>query len=125
VPELRLPGCRTQPLLGYLKGLGLLRVVARQADPEARARWSGDVLELSSCLDRDSLSEFLLRSYSPTPILSPWNGRSGFYVRGNSTAVGALKRIESSDDERLGSYRAAISVAREVLARLGVEREAW
>jgi len=33
---LRVPGAPPRTLLGYLVGLGLLRVIARQADPAAR-----------------------------------------------------------------------------------------
>ncbi len=35
----RLGGCAPTPLANYLKALGILRVVAEQADAEARGWW--------------------------------------------------------------------------------------
>ena len=60
MPELRLDGCRTRPLLGYLKALGVLRIVTRQVDDDAHGRWSGGTFELSSPLDREALRELSL-----------------------------------------------------------------
>ncbi len=40
MPELTLPGIRSDSLLGYLKGLGLLAIVSRQDDPQAAGAWS-------------------------------------------------------------------------------------
>ena len=39
MPDIALEGCRPQPLMSYLKALGVFRVVAEQADPEARLWW--------------------------------------------------------------------------------------
>jgi CRISPR-associated protein Csx17 len=120
VPELRLAGCRTRPLAGYLKAVGVLRVVARQADPGARGRWAGDVFELSTRLDRDELEEFLLERYAPTPVVSPWNGGSGFFPKDDTEAIEA---IEADESPRLASFRLAVGAARRTLAALGLERK--
>ena len=41
MPEpLVFPGIKSDTLLGYLKGLGVLSVLGRQDDPETRASWS-------------------------------------------------------------------------------------
>lgn len=117
MPEVRLAGCRSRPLVGYLKALGVLRVVSRQADPEARGRWAAGVFELRSSLDRDALAEFFLERYAPTPVVSPWNGGSGFHARDNTEGIDAIVADRS---ERLGPFREAIAVAREALERLGV-----
>ncbi|MDZ7810555.1 MAG: hypothetical protein U5L11_11035 [Arhodomonas sp.] len=37
-----LPGCGPIPLAGYLKALGVLRLVAEQADPDARGYWEDE-----------------------------------------------------------------------------------
>lgn len=116
MPEVRLEGCRSRPLVGYLKALGLLRVVTRQADPEARGRWAAGTFELSSELDREALEDFLLERYSPAPIISPWNGRGGFLEKRNKE----LDAIESSADSRLGEFRSAIETARSTLAELKI-----
>lgn len=120
MPDLRLPGCGTRPLIGHLKALGLLRIVARQVDPAARGRWRGTAFELRTKLSRDELEEFLLGAFVPTPILSPWNGRSGFYPRGNATAVKALAAVEQAEGDRFEPYRALIAQTRRILADLGI-----
>jgi CRISPR-associated protein Csx17 len=114
VAELRLAGCRTRPLGGYLKGLGVLRVVARQADIQARGRWREGAFELSSHLDADGLRAFFAESYVPSPVISPWNGGSGFFPKDRSEP---LEAIERSTTDRLSPFRAAIDVAREILRR--------
>lgn len=73
----RLEGCAPRPLASYLKALGVLRVVAEQADPGARAYWDQDTLVLVTRLDRVELEEFFLRAWTPSPCVSPWNKGSG------------------------------------------------
>jgi CRISPR-associated protein Csx17 len=117
VPELRLAGCRPQPLAGYLKALGLVRVLGRQADRQLQARWAADALELTTTLDADELNRFLLERYVPAPVISPWNGGSGFFPKDNTQAFDA---IDVSEDARLEPFRAAMGVARRTLHDLGV-----
>jgi CRISPR-associated protein Csx17 len=120
VPEVHLAGCRSRPLASYLKGLGLLRVVASQADPGVRARWRAGVLELRSELDSADLASYLVDRYRPAPVLSPWNGRSGFYVRGGTSAIDAVAQIEDSSDSRLEGYRKLIAITRSILQDMGI-----
>ncbi len=120
MPEVRLTGCGARPLAGYLKALGVLRVLARQVDRSTRARWGGTGFELHSDLTEDELRTFFSERFAPSPILSPWNGRSGFYERGGTAAVGALASIEQSSGDRLRSYRALIGQTREILLNLGL-----
>jgi len=120
VPDVRLSGCGPRPLVGYLKALGVLRAVSRQADRSARGRWGATSFELRSELSEGNLHEFFLERFVPSPILSPWNGRSGFYARGGRTAMEALTWIESSTDERFATYRLLIASTREILSGLGI-----
>lgn len=108
MPEVRASGCTPEPLMGYLKALGLFRLVAEQADPAARGWWHGEAFVLDSRLGREELCNFFLRRYRPTPILAPWNGGSGFYGGGAEP----LGRIAGSSADRLGPYRRAIAAAR-------------
>lgn len=117
--ELRLAGCRSRPLASYLKALGLLRVVARQADPETKARWNAGVLELSSLLDRAALSEFLLERYAPAPVVSPWNSGAGFFAS-KPKSQRALEWIERSREPRFELLAETISTARAILAEHGL-----
>ena len=92
---LELRGCAPEPLMAYLKALGIFRMVAEQKDPDARAWWHIDTFMLDLALDRDALVEFFLEEYRPTPIVSPWNGGSGFYPKDNSKAMDAILELES------------------------------
>ena len=92
---LELRGCAPEPLMAYLKALGIFRLVAEQQDPDARAWWHNDTFTLRSALDRDALVEFFLEEYRPTPIVSPWNGGSGFHPKDNSKAMDAILELES------------------------------
>lgn len=118
MPEpLRIPGASPRTLLGYLVGLGLLRVVARQADAGARASWRDGALELHSALDAKGLERFLLERWAPAPVVSPWNGGSGFFPKDNGDAFAA---IEADRSQRLDSFRAAITAARAALRKNGL-----
>lgn len=72
-----LRGCAPRPLGSYLKALGILRIVAEQADPDARGYWKDDAFVLLTRLDEASLLEFFLSSWRPSPFVSPWNKASG------------------------------------------------
>lgn len=131
---LSLNGCTAEPLMGYLKALGVLRLVCQQADADVRACWEGGVFKLYTNLDRDALTTFFRDYYRPTPLLAPWNGGSGFYVkldvdrflesRGaeiafkSREAVDAIDAIESSDTDRLASYREQIRQTKAALGRI-------
>lgn len=100
-----LRGCAPAPLAHYLKALGVLRLVATQADREARGFWRDGVFFLATTLDEEGLVRFFLDRYTPTPMLSPWNGGSGFYPGDNKNGYGALR---ASTATRFAPLRAAI-----------------
>lgn len=116
MPDIRLEGCGPEPLAHYLKALGILRLVSEQADPEARGFWDGDVFVLRSRLDASDLLEFFADRYAPTPLISPWNGGSGFFAGDQKSGIDA---IAGSESPRLDLYRRAITGARRVLDQLG------
>jgi CRISPR-associated protein Csx17 len=66
---------------------------------------------LTSALDASALVDFFLNHYRPTPIVAPWNGKSGFYLKDRTVGIDA---IASSSDERFTIYRKTISVARAI-----------
>ena len=116
--ETHLHGCAPTPLAHYLKALGILRLVAEQADPEATGHWQGEHFVLTSGFDSEELESFFLETYAPTPIVAPWNGGSGFYPKDNATA---LEGLAGSATLRLAPYRAAIALGRQVVGRLSPE----
>ena len=106
--RLELMGCAPEPLMAYLKALGIFRLVAEQKDNNARAWWQADTFVLRSTLDRNALVEFLLNEYRPTPIVAPWNGGSGFYRKDNSKAKDAILETGSP---RFELWRDTISIS--------------
>lgn len=117
---LTLAGCAPEPMLSYLKGLGVLRLVAGK-DATVRASWTGDQLQLTSILDSEALLRFFLEEYQPTPVLAPWNGGSGFWD--NKAAGKTLATVERSINPRLGPYRRAIAQARDTAATLKLTKQ--
>lgn len=132
--EVVLEGCTPEPLMGYLKALGVLRLVSEQADPTARGFWRDGVFVLHSKFDESGLTAFFRDDYKPTPLLAPWNAGSGFYVKlnrdrylnsaGNEIdfkgrgVVAAIDALESSDTTRLTEYRRQICETKRALAGL-------
>jgi CRISPR-associated protein Csx17 len=104
--RISLRGCAPEPLIHYLKALGILRLVAEQLDPQARAAWDGDTFMLETEKTKEDLVDFFLNDYCPTPLMSPWNGGSGF---GEGEDITGREAIRFSSGERLEIYRAAIN----------------
>ncbi|MGH7719596.1 MAG: type I-G CRISPR-associated protein Cas8g1/Csx17, partial [Gemmatimonadaceae bacterium] len=107
-----LAGCMPEPLINYLKALGVLRLVAEQEDAGARGWWNGDAFFLRSTLDTDALVRFFLEEYKPTSIVGPWAGGSGFFKKDNKKAVETILR---SGQSRLADYKAVIAAVRKIL----------
>jgi len=113
MPTHACPGLGSRPLATYLAALGLAKVVGEQADPQARFGWSGESFTIRSTVT--DLVEFLIAAYRPTPVVSPWNGGSGFGAK-DKGQVEVLDQIVDSDTERLAAYRATITAARQLLS---------
>ena len=111
--RLELRGCAREPLIAYLKALGIFRLLAEQKDKDARACWENDEFVLRSTLDRDALVDFFLNEYRPTPIVSPWNNRyrTGV-VKGDKSGLDA---IQSASGERFSDYRETITQTGQLL----------
>lgn len=111
---LELQGCSPEPLMTYLKALGIFRLVAEQEDPDTSAWWHNDTFMLKSRLDRDALVKFLLEEYRPTPIVSPWNGGSGFYPKDSSKAMDAILELGSP---RFRLWNEVVFIAKRIVSR--------
>lgn len=107
-------GCAPVPLAFYLKGLGILRIVAEQKDATARGWWADEHFCLLTTMDRAEIETFFLEDYAPTPFVSPWNKGSGFFQKDDP----GLTPIESSTVERFSAYRRGIEAARAELEKL-------
>ena len=109
-----LDGCAPTPLAHYLKALGILRLVAEQKDREARGWWVGDRFRLATTLSRDELEGFFLDEYQPTPLVSPWNKGSGFFVEKSS----GVPPLEMSKSPRFLKFQSGIKASRSRLEEL-------
>lgn len=112
--DLVLAGCRPEPLGSYLKALGVLRLVSEQLDPAVTGRWSNDQFVLGTEKSIDEIADFFLDDYCPTPLVAPWNGRSGFRLDANRPSEQRLQFFEAIEDERLHAFRTTIQAGRKV-----------
>lgn len=125
---LELRGCTPEPLGNYLKGLGVFRLIAEQADPPARAWWKDGVLWLYTRWSQDEVVAFFLEGigkekkpiYSPTPIFAPWGGRPGFYQDGNEKAKVRLAKLRRlSKGGRFSASQQTIKATDDILGSHG------
>ncbi len=112
---LPLLGCTPEPLMNYLKALGVLRIVSEQVDSSACGCWRNGVFELQCELSEEELLEFFLVQYAPTPIVSPWNGDGGFLGE-SGASVETMREIEKLEDSRLAPLRTVIASIRKISA---------
>lgn len=98
----RVAGARGRSLGAQLAALGLTRVLAEQADPRTRCHFEGTDLVVETTID--SLADWLVDAYCPTPVLSPWNEGSGFGAKDKAPRV-ALTRLLGLASDRLDGFR--------------------
>lgn len=105
--EIPLKGCTPDPLMNYLKALGILRLVSEQKDPKAKGRWLNGVFYLTTYLEKDELISFFVDDYRPSPAFSPWNGDGGFITDvGKSQEI--ISEFRKSTDQRLTCLKTVI-----------------
>ena len=109
-----LDGCAPAPLAHYLKALGILRLVAEQADENVRGWWKGNRFLLATGLTKEELEGFFVREYQPTPFVSPWNKGAGFFSEEDS----GIHPLENSTSRRFESFRSGIEASRSRLEQL-------
>lgn len=109
----RLSGLAPASLAAYLASLGLFRAISSQVDPRARAAWRGDAFWIETELDH--LTDWLVEDFRPAPILSPWNGGSGFGAK-DKLSRQVLAKIDQCEADRLADFRGGYRTARRVAA---------
>jgi len=112
--QIILYGCVTEPLIHYLKALGVLRLVADQLDSAARGAWVGDAFALETSKTKDEIVSFFLNEYRPTPIVAPWNGSSGFYPSDKKQRA-MVEMLCGVENGRFDSYKQTVKAARVVV----------
>lgn len=104
-----LTGLRPEPIALYLAGLGLVRLLGEQADPDAVAAWASDHLVIDTRVE--DIAAWLADEYVPTPVLSPWNGGSGFSAKDKEPKQ-RISALVGHPSPRLSGFREAIDVAK-------------
>ncbi|MEM0449888.1 MAG: type I-U CRISPR-associated protein Csx17 [Methanomassiliicoccales archaeon] len=121
---IELHGCRTFPLLDYLKGLGCYRIISTQKDTSALCYWNKSNLSILTSLSQEEFLSFFLDDYAPSPLFGPWGARSGFYKTGSeATASKALEKLLSVDNPRFNRLREAQSRLKKIMISLGLEEK--
>ncbi len=111
-------GCKAEPLMSYLKSLGVFKIVSRQADVEARGYWLHKTFAVRTLLQKEDILDFFLHRYAPTPLIIPWGARSGFYRESSEKqARNALEALTTNDDERFKSFREVVKKTCEIIKR--------
>jgi CRISPR-associated protein Csx17 len=116
VKNIVLNGCAPEPLIHYLKALGIFRLIAEQCDRQVRGAWRGDAFMLATAKTPDELIAFFLNEYSPTPVVAPWNGSSGFYPKDKSQRA-TLEALCHTVSPRLDDYRDTVNVAYSIVGK--------
>lgn len=113
-----LTNCTPETLSGYLKALGVFRLFSEQVR-QVRATWT---VQKTFAIDANvsEILEFFLYEYKPTPVISPWNGSTGFYPKDNKAT---LEVFERSRTPRLEEYRKAIAVGKKIVSEMGLKRQ--
>lgn len=112
--KILLRGCAPEPLIHYLKALGIMRLVAEQLDKNVRGTWTTDGFKLETEKTEDELIEFFLNDYKPTPIVSPWNNSSGFYPKDKKQKE-FVERLCGFEGIRFDEFRKTVEKAREIV----------
>lgn len=113
-----MPGLRPEPLASYLAGLGLIRVLAEQAEKNATAAWTPDGLAIVT--EVSDIAHWLAHEYVPTPVLSPWNKGSGFGAK-DKEPIRRLDALKAHPSSRLRPLRDCLSLV-EAVMDLGRQR---
>jgi CRISPR-associated protein Csx17 len=112
--KILLRGCAPEPLIHYLKALGVIRIVAEQLDKIVRGAWTADGFMLETTATEDELVRFFLDKYEPTPIVAPWNNSSGFYPK-DKKARGYIEKLFELSDSRFEEFYSVVETARKII----------
>lgn len=99
------------PLSNYLAGIGLLRLLAEQADAAVTGCWQRDQFVLGG-VDEEHIVRFLVEEWVPTPVFSPWN-KEGDPTQ-NKTTAEQLARLCASGSPRLEPYALTVGTWRTI-----------
>lgn len=128
-----LTACTPDPLMSYLKALGVFRLIAQNSthgDPSVKASWGNGCFHLHTKLDQQQIEDFFYTHYQPTPIVVPWSGGDFFGVNPQAATPKNLKAPPTSSEiieaflattsDRFKNYRDTISLSLATLQSVGI-----
>ncbi|MGE0790186.1 MAG: type I-U CRISPR-associated protein Csx17 [Sandaracinaceae bacterium] len=122
--EIRFEGLGEPVLAQYLAALGIFRALSAQYDTEATLSFKEGVPAIESALDADAWVEWVMQSWRPSPIASPWNRGAGFY--GSSKTIACTdKRKRNGVEILLETKDARLDEYRDVLSWICGRLDAW
>jgi CRISPR-associated protein Csx17 len=127
--KIKLEGCKTEPFSSYLKALAILRLIGEQKDPETKGWWEDDLFIIETNLSREEIINFFLNEYQPTPIASPWNHGSYFYLKNiidNDPDENVKAWLQTTDDKirhRFESYINTWERLKEISSRYNINKD--
>ena len=117
-PSLPLEGCTPEPLMNYLKALGVFKILGEQGfDATARASWKNGIFHLHTKLNKGNLLDTLTERYKPSPVITPWNEAGGF-KRAKGKDVETVRKITESDSDRYQHFKGLTPEAKEITRSL-------
>jgi CRISPR-associated protein Csx17 len=130
--EITLTGCKPEPLMSYLKALGVFRIVSEQADHGAQAGWKMENFVIQSKYNRNELEDFMVNKYEPSPILVPWSGNDFFGISGSPiksykktpTGSSIIEAFYNASTQRLAPYKRAIQEVLETFKKTKIHSKA-
>ncbi len=110
--EIELRGCTEEPLINYLKALGIFRIVHKQKDKSVKGYWKNGYFCMKTVLSPEELEKFFLEEYAPSPFFIPWGAKSGFWPKKEGKKQDdegetrkSLERIVSQSNNRYALFR--------------------
>jgi CRISPR-associated protein Csx17 len=114
---------KVDPLSSYLTALGLLRVLNRQLDSDARGYWKHGHFHLETQLTPDDIGAFFATDYEPTACLAPWNSDSNFHRGEVPCSIQNLVGARFDELKRIASIAATVLPAEMKHGKKGDDRE--
>ncbi len=104
----QLAGIKDRSMGSYLAGLGLMKVVERDVDPNAQFYWQGSSFYIKTNVPQDELVNQLLAKYRAMVAFSPWNKSCGIEINkktGELKYVGSIGQIMNVESDRTKKIR--------------------
>lgn len=98
--EIELRGCTEEPLINYLKALGIFRSIYKQKDKSIKGYWKNGYFCLKTILSPDVLDTFFLEEFKPSTFFTPWLSDSECWRDSGNKGLTIIEYFSNSNDSR-------------------------